>query len=303
MKRAFALGVIVLAFPLIGIAAPNNYAPQSVGAGNPELHIKPDGTVTLKSGRVDQIVGNTFYLGVTWGMLPMRFTMKTDARTGVTKRYGGNATVSEINTGDYLDVEGEFFVGSDFFGVQAFRVKNWSLQEESALFSGVVLGMNPSEELTLRTLQGQTISVRLATSSAAKVTKGSVVIPFGRLKKGDAVLSASGIYDYARNLLTADNIAVYQNKADFAARNFEGTLKQIVSVQMPATLVVSLGGVDHTVRLTEKTAVLKKNRSRAELARFVVGDTVRFYGPIREEEKTLQEVMVVDADIVRNLNL
>lgn len=303
MKRAFALGVIVLAFPLIGIAAPNSYAPQSVGAGNPELHIQANGTITLKSGRVDQIVGNTFYLGVTWGTLPMRFTMKTDTRTKVTKRYGGNATVSEINTGDYLDVEGEFFVGSDFFGVQGLRVKDWSLQEESGTFSGVVLEMGPSEELTLRTLQGQTISVRLATSSAVKVTKGSVVIPFGRLKKGDAVLSASGIYDYARNLLTANKIAVYQNKADFAARNFEGTLKQIVSAQMPATLIVSIGGVDHTVRLTEKTAVLKKNRSRAELARFVVGDTVRFYGPIREEEKTLQEVMVVDADIVRNLNL
>lgn len=303
MKRALTLGVIALAFPLMGFAAPSTYAPQSVGAGNPELHIKADGTLTLKSGRVDQIVGNTFYLGVTWGTLPMRFTMKTDTRTGVTKRYGGNATVSEINTGDYLDVEGEFFVGSDFFGVQALRVKDWSLQEESAMFSGVVLEMSPSEELTLRTLQGQTISVRLATSSAAKVTKGSVVIPFGRLKKGDAVLSASGIYDYARNLLTVDRVAVYQNKADFAARNFEGTLKQVVSKEMPATLIISIGGVDYTVRLTEKTAVLKKNRSRAELARFVVGDTVRFYGPIREEEKTLQEIIVVDAEIVRNLNL
>ena len=303
MKRVLATGFFLLALPLIGFAAVSNYAPQSAGAGNPELSIKADGVMTLKSGRVDQIVGNTFYLGVAWGTLPMRFTMKTDARTAVTKRYGGHAAVSQISIGDYLDVEGEFFVGSDFFGVQALRVKDWSLQEESAAFSGVVLDVSPNERLTLRTLQGQTISVRLSTSSAASVRKGSVTVPFGRLKKGDAVLSASGVYDYASNLLTADGISIYQNKADFAARNFEGVLKQIVSAQLPATLIVVVGGVDHTVRLSEKTAVLKKDRSAAQLARFVVGDTVRFYGPLREEEKTLQEVSVIDAEIVRNLNL
>ncbi|KKW20749.1 MAG: hypothetical protein UY62_C0042G0016 [Parcubacteria group bacterium GW2011_GWF2_50_9] len=297
LSAAFFAGAYTVA------ALTNDYNPQSAGAGKPELHIGADGTILIKSGRVDQIVGNTFYLGLKWGELPMRFTMKTDARTGVTKRYGGNATVSKINMGDYLDVEGEFFVGSDFFGVQALRVKDWSLQEESALFSGVVLELNPSEELTLRTLQGQTISVRLATSSAAKVIKGSVTIPFGRLKRGDAILSASGIYDYARNLLTAESIVAYQNKANFAARNFEGTLKQIVSADIPATLIVAVGGVDHTVRLAKGAAALKKNRSAAELRRFVVGDTVRFYGPIREMEKTLNDVIVVDAEIVRNLNL
>jgi hypothetical protein len=303
MGRKFLTILFLSAFPLIGFAIAAHYAPQSVGAGNPELHISADGVISLKSGRVDQIVGNTFYLGLKWGELPMRFTMKTSSSTAVTKRYGGRAAVSQITIGDYLDAEGEFFVGSDFFGMDARRVKDWSLQEESGTFAGVITEVQPDEKFTLFTTQRQTINVRLATSSAVSIKRGEVTIPFGRLRKGDAALLISGVYDYSRNLLTADRILVYQNKADFAARNFEGTLKQIVSAKIPATLVVGVGGVDHTVRISEKTAVLKKNRSAAELARFVVGDAVRFYGPIREEEKTLQDAIVVDAEIVRNLNL
>ncbi len=303
MKRVLATGFFLLALPLIGFAAVSNYAPQSAGAGNPELHISADGVISLKSGRVDQIVGNTFYLGLKWGELPMRFTMKTSSSTIVIKRYGGRAAVSQITIGDYLDAEGEFFVGSDFFGMDARKVKDWSLQEELGTYSGVITEVQPDEKFTLFTTQRQTISVRLATSSAVSIKRGEVTIPFGRLRKGDVALLISGVYDYSRNLLTADRILIYQNKADFAARNFEGVLKQIVSAQLPATLIVVVGGVDHTVRLSEKTAVLKKDRSAAQLARFVVGDTVRFYGPLREEEKTLQEVSVIDAEIVRNLNL
>ncbi|HBV01018.1 MAG TPA: hypothetical protein DEF00_01320 [Candidatus Taylorbacteria bacterium] len=303
MKKKFITGLFLLAFPLIGFAAVGEYNPQSVGAGNPELHIKADGTISLQSGRVDQIAGSTFYLGLKWGALPMRFTMKTDARTIVIKRYGGSTTVSQIKVGDYLDAEGEFFVGSDFFGMDALRVKDWSLQEESGTFSGVIMEVNSDERLVLRTLQNQTISVRFATSSAVSIKKGAVTIPFGRLRKGDAALLISGVYDYSKNLLTADRIIVYQNKADFTARNFEGTLKQIISADIPATLIVSVNGVEHTVKLSDKTAVLKKNRSAAELPRFVVGDTVRFYGAVREEEKTLNDVLVVDAEIIRNLNL
>lgn len=303
MRKILLTGLFLLSFPLIGFAAPSDYTPQSVGAGNPELHIQADGVITLKSGRVDQIAGSTFYLGLKWGSLPMRFTMKTGSLTAVTKRYGGSTTVSQIKVGDYLDIEGEFFVGSDFFGMDAIRVKDWSLQEESGTFSGVITEVNSDERFVLRTLQNQTISVRLSTSSAVSIKKGAVTIPFGRLRKGDAIPLVSGVYDYVANLLTADKVVVYQNKVDFTARNFEGTLKQIISAQIPATLIVAVNGVEYTVKLSAKTAVLKKNRSAAELSRFVVGDTVRFYGAIREEEKTLNDVLVVDADIVRNLNL
>lgn len=300
MMKKTLIGLVFLAVPALALAAAITYNPASVGAGNPELHIRPDGTVTLKSARVDQIAGTTLYVGVKWGDLPVRFTMKTSARTTVAKRYGGTATVSAISIGDYLDVEGEFFVGSDFFGVEALRIKDWSLQEESAVFLGVVTEVNPGSFL-LRTPQSQTISVRMASTST--IRKGAVTVPFGLLQRGDAILRAAGIYDYAANILTATEITVFQPRSEFAPRNFEGALKEVRSAQLPATLIVTVSATDYTVMVSEKTEVLKKNRTPAQLARFVAGDAVRFYGAVREEEKTLQDALVVDAEVVRNLNL
>ncbi|MSU56497.1 MAG: hypothetical protein EXS51_04315 [Candidatus Taylorbacteria bacterium] len=302
MKKIFLTGLLLLAFPVFVFGA-GDYEPQSVGAGNPELHIKQDGTVSLRSGKVDQIVGSTIYFGVRWGDLPIRFTMKTDGKTIVTKRYGGSAAVPQIKQGDYIDVDGDFFLGSDFFGVQALRIKDWSLQEESGTFSGVIVEISSEERFMLRTPAQQTFLVRLATSSATSITKGAVSIPFGRLKKGDAIPVISGVYDYAKNLLTADKIVVYQAKTDFSPRNFEGPLKQVVSAQVPASLIVTVSGVDYTVKISDKTPVQKKNRSAAQLARFVVGDTIRFYGAVRETEKTLQDALIVDAEVIRNLSL
>ena len=300
MKKGLALGLFLSALPAFALAAAITYNPASVGAGSPELHIRTDGTVTLRSARVDQIAGTTFYVGVKWGDLPVRFTMKTSAKTSVTKRYGGSAAVSQIAIGDYLDVEGEFFVGSDFFGVEALRIKDWSLQEESAVFLGVVTEVNPGNFL-LRTPQNQTISVRMASSST--IRKGAVAIPFGLLQRGDAIPRAAGTYDYATNVLTATELIVFQPRNEFAPRNFEGVLKEARMAQLPATLTITVGGADYTVMVSEKAEVLKKNRAPAQLARFVAGDTVRFYGALREEEKTLQDARVVDAEVIRNLNL
>lgn len=300
-KKGLLIGLLLLATPALTLAAPaNTYNPGSVGAGTPELHIRPDGTVALKSARVDQIAGTTLYIGVKWGDLPVRFTMKTGEKTSVTKHYGGTASVPAITVGDYLDVEGGFFVGSDFFGVEALRIKDWSLQEEAGVFMGVITEVNPGSFL-LRTPQNQTISVRVATSTT--IRKGSVPIPFERLQRGDAIPRAAGTYDYAHDILTAKELIVFQSRNEFAPRNYEGTLKEARAASLPATLIITVGGADYTVMVSEKTEVLKKSRAPAQLTRFVAGDTVRFYGALREEEKTLQDARVVDAEVIRNLNL
>ncbi len=57
------------------------------------------------------------------------------------------------------------------------------------------------------------------------------------------------------------------------------------------------------LKISDKTPILKNNKSIAQIARFVVGDTIRFYGAVREEEKTLTDALVVDAEVVRNLSL
>ncbi len=301
-KTLFSFAVFFVVPFLCSALSGSEYAPGSVGAGSPEVHIKPDGSIVVHSGHVDMVVGNTFYLGTEWGPLQMRFTLKTDTKTTVTKRYGGNATVSQIKVGDYLDVEGDFFAGSDFFGVQGLRIKDWSLQEEEGVFSGIILDVQ-GNLFTLKTPQNQTISVQMSTSSTMSIKKGSIAISFDRLRKGDAVSRAAGIYDYARNMLTAESVLVTPGRAEFLPRNFEGTLKQLVTPTIPATVIVTVKGTDYTVKISDKTPIQKKNKSIAQLARFVVGDTVRFYGAVREEEKTLTDALVVDAEVIRNLSL
>ena len=282
MKRGLVTGLFLLAIPALTFAAPNDYNPQSVGAGKPEVHIKTDGTMAVRSAKVDQVLSTTLFLTTKWGAMALRWTMKTDASTKVVKRYGGNALVSDIRIGDYLDVDGDFFVGSDFFGLTAKSIKDWSLMEEAETFSGKIIEYN-ADNFMLQT-PAQNITVQPATST--RIKKGTVAISWSRLKKGDTVVLADGVYDYAKNTLTASQIIVFQPLSPFAARNYEG-----------------VGGVEYSVRLSEKTAVQKKNRAPAELSRFVAGDIVRFYGPLRQEENIVRDELIVDTEIVRNLNL
>ena len=147
----------------------------------------------------------------------------------------------------------------------------------------------------------QTITVRPATSTVIK--KGSIVIPYERVRKGDTVVLADGVYDYASNVLTPSSIVLFQSGSDFTPRNFEGILKKMDGTAPPASLIVTVDGVDYTVYLSPTTEVLRKNRQPALLGRFVAGDTVRFYGAIQESDKTLADQLVVPAEVVRNLNL
>ncbi len=277
-----------------------DYNPATVGAGAPEVHIRRDGTISIKSARVEQVLGTTFYLQVKWGQLPMRFVMKTNGKTQVAKKYGGATVVPALKLGDYLDAEGELIVGSDFFGLDATKIKDWSLQEESETFSGTITEVNSGNFLLLTPLN-KTITVQATSTTVIK--KGTVTLPWGRLVKGDTVLLADGVFDYSKNTLTPTQLVLFQQKLQFGAKNFEGTLQQLEATKTPTAMMVSVAGVVYKVMMSEKTLIQRKNRSAAELSRFVAGDTIRFYGPIREEEKTLRDELVVDAEIVRNLNL
>ena len=90
---------------------------------------------------------------------------------------------------------------------------------------------------------------------------------------------------------------VYQDKAVFKAQNFQGTLKSLSGTALPASAVITVGKSDYTVYLPASAKVMSKNRAATTLQRFTAGDTVRFYGSIRQTN--LQEI---DAEILRNLN-
>ncbi len=297
-KRSLAL-LFFCTLPLFAHAL-GDYNPVAAGAGKPEIHITADGVMMVKGAKVDQLVGTTLFLTLKWGDLPMRVIMKTDAKTLVTKRYGGTTTVAEVKLGDYLDTSGEFFVGSDAFGMTARTVKDWSLQEESETYSGVITEVRSDGAFTLQT-PSKPITLRLLNSVSIK--KGRVVIPASRIMKGDSVVLADGVYDYASNTLTASSLIIFQAQTEFLAKNYQGVIKSIGGNTLPATLVVTVDGVDYTVKVGATAEVLRNNRKSALIARFVTGDTVRFYGALREAEKTLNDERIIDASILRNLNL
>ena len=300
-KQALSLGVFLALLPVFALAAlPGEYRPEAAGAGKPELHINADGSMSAKSVRVEQIAGTTIYLSMRWGQFPMHFTMKTDAKTTVKKRYGGTASVSAVKIGDYLDIEGEFFVGSDFFGLNARTVKDWALQEESGSFTGTILEIAGST-FTLQTPTKNLITV--VPSPSIDILKGSVAIPWDRLRKGDTVTLADGIFDHSKNTLTASHLTIFQSKEDFKPKNFQGTLKTMAGTAIPTSMVVTVSGTDYTVLLSESTKILQNNKKPAILGRFVIGDTIRFYGAVKESDKLLTDALVVPADAVRNTSL
>lgn len=291
----------IAVFPIGVSALVSDYNPGSVGAGAPEVHITRGSTISIRSARIAQVVGTTFYLAQFWGQLPMRFVMKTDKETQVIKKYGGQTLVSAMKVGDYVDADGAFIIGSDFFGVEAKLVRDWSLQEEQETFSGQVAALLPAAAFMLKTSAGKEIVVQPGTTTI--ILKGSVTIPAERLLTGDTVLFADGVYDYAKNTLAPRRVAVLQQKTIFSSRNYEGMLIALDGTTRPTQISVSVGGVPYRVRLGESTGIFKKNREPAELTRFVVGDTVRFFGPLLEGPFTLRDERVVEAEIVRNLNL
>lgn len=141
----------------------------------------------------------------------------------------------------------------------------------------------------------QIVRVRMGTTTI--ISKGSLKIGGSAVVKGDKILSATGIYDRTSGVLDAKEISVYLNPAPFKPQNFEGVLKQIVS-ENPFVFVATVGGVDMTVYTTSEVTILTKARKPASVRRFVLNDTVRFYGARRESNQSF-----VDASVIRNLDL
>lgn len=260
-----------------------------------EIHLTPDGLFSAKRVTVVQKAGTNLFSRAKWGQAFIRVTILVNKSTEITKNHGEKMTVADIKEGDILDIEGTLASGADTIMINPTRIRDISLERESRTLSGVVESINQSELsfVLANKLSGNT---RIVLSASTPVGKGARSIEFKDIQTGDRILSAFGTYDYRTNTLEASEIKVYQNKAIFAPRNFQGALKNLSGTTLPATLTITVGSMDYSVYLSEKAAVLKKNKEMASLNRFVAGDTVRFYGSIRESD--LSEV---DAEIVRDL--
>lgn len=270
-------------------------APGVSSAVISEIHIGTDGKFIGKNIAVYQRASSNLFTRAVWDKSFLRITILMNSTTAITKKHGELATLTEINEGDVIDVEGTLTTASEALILNATKIRNVSLEKESKSFSGKIENINASARtFTLPNSLGKT-SVSVPTSIS--ITKGKRTISFGELKVGDKVVNAPGIYDYPSNTLTVTALEIYQDTAMFKSKNFEGTLKSLAASTLPTTAVITVAGTDYTVYLNDKASVLNKSRAATSLKRFADGDKVRFYGAIREANFS-----EIDAEIIRDLN-
>ena len=264
------------------------------------VSVTEDGEVVIKSAVVFQVIGPTFIVRTNWGQMYIRWIVRTDKDTRILRRWSGTANLGEIKQGDVLDIEGTLLPGADTLNIVAKTIRNVSLDnEDNNLLSGKVLSVEAAAgRFSVASREKGTAVVQLSTSTV--MMKGLLALPLEKLAPGDIILSAVGDYHFPTKTLRAREVAVYQDSSVFKPRNFQGKLKSLYSTSLPTSMTVTIENEnkDYVLYLSEKTEVWNKRRQPTSLNRFVLGDTVRFYGAIRETD-----LSAVDAQVVRNLDL
>ena len=284
-----------IVFPILFIGL-SLAIPQGVFA-NSVVSIDKDGVTSASEVRVVQLAGRTFFTRLYWGLAFVRVTVKTNANTKFYRGTGELTNLSEIAEGDFLDITGELEANSNTLTIVAGTVKNSSVQKKQTVISGKVVSVDLGQRffvLDSKKLGVVTISVKPDTN----FKKGNRTLNLEHIIIGDTVTKASGDYNLNTKTLIADSVETYVDMSYYKPKNFEGVLEEVVGTTLPTSIKVLIGRTSFLVNLKEKASVLKKNKNLVSLNRFVVGDKVRLYGVIREVDEA-----IIDADIVRNLNL
>lgn len=287
--KIFARAIIIVALALAALPA--------AAATLPELHIMTDGSFVAKNVSVYQKSGTTLFCRATWGNAFVRFTVFTSPNlvsAQVLRNHGGTTTVDEIEQGDFISIEGSLVPAADSLQINAKKIVDFNLNKEPKTVSGTI-GKTTLGALTLVTKTLGTVALSFSTDTA--ITKGIRTLDPSQLVVRDKVLSASGIYNYASSTFAVSKMDVFQDKSVFKARTFEGTIRTISGAALPASLVVDTPNASYTVYLAAGAQVLNTARAAVNLSRFAVGDKVRFFGSIRQDN-----LANVDATIIRDLN-
>ena len=262
-----------------------------------EILVTKDGTASVSGAKVMQIAGSTFFARLYWGEAYLRFTIKTDGKTKFLRATGEATTLNEVSESDLLDVSGYLESGSNTLNLVAGTVKNSSVEKLQSTFSGTVT----SVDLSLRQFKLNTKSAGLITVSAGTTTefrKGSRTLDLEHVKVGNYISKTAGDYNLKTKTLEAKFVVTYIDPNYYKPQLFVGRLEEIIGTTLPTSVKVTVGGIKYTVNLTLEALILNKNRDKIVLNRFVVGDTVRLYGIIREVDEP-----IIDAEVIRNINL
>ncbi len=300
MKRNLVVTAVLGAVLLIPVGVFGQvtkvFNPKEVGSPL-ELSIKENGTITVQGLRVEQLAGKSFYTKMMWGDAPMRMTVRTNDKTKFTKKNDQAIAIGNVSVGDYITVVGDFIPGSSSLDVQATTIKDWSIQTESAKYSGSISGVNEEGvKYTLNLSSGEQINLRL--NGTSTITRGNIRVGINELLSGVKVLSAEGIFNQRDKTLAATALKLYQDMSLFDIKTFEGTITVISPKDSPATMNVAVDGKNYKVQFGAQSKILTTARTPISLERYLVGDKVRFSGYIQELDHSL-----VKATVARNMNL
>lgn len=256
-----------------------------------EVHINDNGSVLVRGAKVTAISGSLISASTTFGTSSIAWTIDGSAVSKVTRRYGGNGTVADIQVGDYLGFNGSLTSTTTGFAVKATSLKDWSIRVRNSSFSGTISSVtNTSFVLTTNDNKAVTIN----TDANTKITRGDMTVAFNALVVGTKVVKTEGLYNNTANTLAAKTIRLYADPL-LSKRTFEGTLTGTVSATLPATFTFVSEGKTYTVNVPTGISILNKHWMQVPLSTFQTNDTIRVYGIVQASNTS-----VIDATVVRN---
>ncbi len=314
MKKIIAgLAAIVIGTGLsIGYAWANNNAGEdsglrlgvSVGLGDHgdrdeahkngttlEIHLNDNGTVLVRGAKVTAVSGSTINASTTFGSTSLAWVINTDSNTRFARKFGGVSAVSEVSVGDLISVTGSLDMTAATLTVKASTLKDWSIQKQNAAVSGTVASIDASAKTFVVTASEKgniTVSVSDGTVFLKNDTASAT---FADLSVGSRV-KVSGVLDLNTHVIAANKVMILMVSEK---TTFEGTLKAVSGTTLPATLTITVGGVDYTVNVASDTSILSSLWGRSSLTNFRVGDNIRVYGSVNGT--TINATVIRDTSI------
>lgn len=197
--------VIVPAFALAQNEQQMKLTPPPAGISR-EVDINNNGAVLVRGAQVTAISGSDFTAQTIWGNSTITWTVKTASTTNFTRNPGDSIALSDFAAGNYISFSGAIESGAGPFTVNANVVKDWSLTNTHASFTGTIASVNVSaQSFMLQTLENGTITIQ--TANDTKYLPNGI---FGNLVTNNKV-TVAGNYASTTKVLSADSVYLYNN--------------------------------------------------------------------------------------------
>lgn len=288
MSKSIKIFLLTIGFLLPAFSLADNI--------NSEVSIDKDGNVKMSGVKIVQNAGKTFFARLYWGDSYIRFLVKTADKTAFYRSTGEKTSYEEVREGDLVTLEGTLESGGTNLVVIPTVFKDESIKKKQTEFSGAI-SATFNGNITLTTKGGKKIT--LSPTSTSTILRGVRPITSDKIVVGDKVLKALGEFDYDTNVLTASEINVYVDKKIFEPQTYVGEAADLPSSSTtPFFVNVYISGKLYRVNATPSTSILKKNREKADVNRFMRGDQLRVYGKRLDSDEN-----IIDAEIIRNTSL